>query len=78
VTMEAPPVGILSGISYVSGMDYYKGVNEQYAALVGKRQLMPPNPLMLMASVDCDVVRGCNLLITTMTPCSPSKRGPAR
>lgn len=52
--MEAPPVGILAGISYVSGIDYYKGVVEQYALLVGKRQLMPPNPLLYLASVDCD------------------------
>ena len=52
--MEAPPVGILSGISYVSGIDYYKGVCEQYAELVGRRELMPPNPLLFLASVDCD------------------------
>ena len=50
--MEAPPVGILSGISYVSGIDYYKGICEQYAELVGKRHLMPPNPLLFLASVD--------------------------
>ena len=50
--MEAPPVGILSGISYVSGIDYYKGICEQYAELVGKRLLMPPNPLLFLASVD--------------------------
>jgi len=48
-------IGILSGISYVSGLDYYKGINEQYAKLVGKRLLMPPNPRMLLSSVDCDV-----------------------
>ena len=39
----------------VSGVDYYKGICEQYAQLKGKRHLMPPNPLMLLASVDCDV-----------------------
>jgi len=27
--MEAPPAGILSGVSYVSGVDYYKGICEQ-------------------------------------------------
>lgn len=26
----------------------------KYAKHVGKRKLMPPNPLMMMASVDCD------------------------
>eukprot|EP00729_Bicosta_minor_P011019 gene11019-13632_t len=55
--IKEPPLvlGVLSGISYVSGIDYYKGINEGYAALVGKKHLMPPNPLMVMVSVDCDV-----------------------
>lgn len=39
---------------YVSGLDYYRGINEQYIALMGKGHLMPPNPNVLMASVDCD------------------------
>jgi aspartate racemase len=48
-------MGILTGISYVSGLDYYKGVNEEYAKIVGKKHLMPPNPLLIMVSVDCDI-----------------------
>jgi len=52
--MNAPPAGILSGVSYVSGVDYYKGICEEFAKLKGKHYLMPPNPLLLMASVDCD------------------------
>jgi len=52
--MDARVAGILSGISYVSGIDYYKGINEEYAKIVGKRNLMPPNALMIMVSVDCD------------------------
>ena len=39
----------------MSGIDYYKSVNEGYAKLIGKRHLMPPNPLVVMASVDCDI-----------------------
>jgi aspartate/glutamate racemase len=72
--MDAIPAGILSGISYVSGVDYYKGICEKYAEasqhvpllsshhantapscqIKGKNHLMPPNPLLLMCSVDCD------------------------
>ena len=32
-----------------------QGINEGYAKLVGKVHLMPPNPLMVVVSVDCDV-----------------------
>lgn len=54
-TVEAAKVvGILSGISYVSGIDYYKGINTQYQALVKPGYIMPPNPLMMMLSIDCD------------------------
>eukprot|EP00755_Sulcionema_specki_P019497 Sspe_Gene.69628::Locus_41053_Transcript_1_1_Confidence_1.000_Length_1675::g.69628::m.69628/K01779/racD; aspartate racemase len=53
--MDAAVMGILSGVSYVSGIDYYKGVNEEYGKLVGSGTgLMPRNPLMMMVSVDCD------------------------
>ena len=31
-----------------------KGLNERFAAKVGKRKIMPPNPRILMSSVDCD------------------------
>eukprot|EP00041_Stephanoeca_diplocostata_P020271 m.451286 g.451286 ORF g.451286 m.451286 type:complete len:263 (+) comp21524_c0_seq4:555-1343(+) len=50
-----PVIGILTGISYVSGLDYYKGINEIFGRIVGKRHLIPANPLMLLASVDCDI-----------------------
>eukprot|EP01059_Diplonema_ambulator_P007027 TRINITY_DN16567_c0_g1_i1.p1 TRINITY_DN16567_c0_g1~~TRINITY_DN16567_c0_g1_i1.p1 ORF type:complete len:249 (+),score=99.68 TRINITY_DN16567_c0_g1_i1:759-1505(+) len=53
--MDAKVAGILSGVSYVSGIDYYKGINEQYGELVGSGTgLMPRNPLMIMVSVECD------------------------
>jgi hypothetical protein len=45
----------LQGISFVSGLDYFKGLNECYAAKKGVRLLMPPNPRIVMASVDCDI-----------------------
>ena len=48
-------LGILTGISYVSGIDYYKGINERVTAEREKGFLMPPNPDMMMISVDCDV-----------------------
>ncbi|KAK3268574.1 hypothetical protein CYMTET_22931 [Cymbomonas tetramitiformis] len=52
--MDAKVAGVLTGVSYVSGIDYYKGLNEAYAELVPKGALMPRNPLMIMVSVDCD------------------------
>jgi hypothetical protein len=52
---DAGCVGILTGISFVSGVDYYRGINEKYTEMVPKRHLIPPNPTILMASVDCDV-----------------------
>ena len=48
-------LGILTGISYVSGLDYYKGINERVTAGREKGYLMPPNPDLMMVSVDCDV-----------------------
>eukprot|EP00040_Diaphanoeca_grandis_P028279 m.163498 g.163498 ORF g.163498 m.163498 type:complete len:270 (-) comp31293_c2_seq4:1633-2442(-) len=51
---ERPMLGVLTGISYVSGLDYYRGINEGYAKIIGKGEVIPPNPLMLVASVDCD------------------------
>jgi len=46
-------VGILTGISYVSGIDYYKAINEQYTELVPGK-IMNKNPSISMVSVDCD------------------------
>lgn len=50
-----PVVGILSGISFVSGLDYYKGINEIYSNIIGKQHVIPANPFLIMVSVDCDV-----------------------
>ena len=51
--MESPVTGILTGISYVSGLDYFKGLNERYAAKKGKR-------LLVCAAAACAAVRpGC-------------------
>ena len=47
-------LGLLTGVSYQSGLDYYKNINEQYMQLVPKGKLMPPNPSLVMVSVDCD------------------------
>ena len=47
-------LGLLTGVSYQSGLDYYKNINEQYMQLVPKGRLMPPNPRLTMVSLDCD------------------------
>mmetsp|Transcript_64842 Transcript_64842/g.186319 ORF Transcript_64842/g.186319 Transcript_64842/m.186319 type:complete len:267 (-) Transcript_64842:185-985(-) len=47
-------VGLLTGLSYVSGVDYYKGINEQASALLPKGKHMKPNPPMVLVSLDCD------------------------
>lgn len=52
--MAAPILGLLTGISYVSGLDYYKGINERVLANSPKGHLMSPNPTIVLASVDCD------------------------
>ena len=52
--MGLPVCGILTGVSYVSGLDYYGKINELFGKHVGKRHLMPPNPDMVLVSVDCD------------------------
>jgi aspartate racemase len=52
--MARPVVGILSGISCVSGVDYYSGISLKYGEHLGKGHLMNPNPLLCMVSVDCD------------------------
>ena len=48
-------LGILTGISPVSGVDYYRGIGDNYGKLKGTSHLMPPNPTIVMSSVDCDV-----------------------
>ena len=52
--MTIPTLGILTGISYVSGLDYFKGINERVLANIPKHHVMSPNPPIIMASVDCD------------------------
>ena len=52
--MKDLSLGILTGISYVSGIDYYKGIHERVLAHTPKGHLMPPNPTMTIVSVDCD------------------------
>jgi hypothetical protein len=51
----APVLGILTVISYVSGIDYcrYKGINEKFASLVKSR----PNPRGV-CRLDKEVLRG--------------------
>lgn len=46
-------LGLLTGISYQSGLDYYKNINEQYMELVPKTYLMPSNPMLIVVSLDC-------------------------
>lgn len=48
-------IGVITGISYVSGIDYYKGINERIAKLLPDGAVMPHNSEMIMVSVDCDV-----------------------
>lgn len=52
--MTAHTLGILTGISYVSGLDYFKGINEIVLANTPKCHLMSPNPSIVMVSIDCD------------------------
>lgn len=47
-------MGLLSGISYVSGLDYIRGVSEKVAALVPRGPVMPKNSLIAATFVDCD------------------------
>ena len=46
--------GLLTGISYVSGIDYYKGINERVRSRMPTGHLFSPNPSLVMVSVDCD------------------------
>ena len=56
-----PTMGLLTGLSYVSGVDYYKGINERVAAALGKGNTVSNNnihtltikPLLLR----CPVIR---------------------
>ena len=52
--MAQPTLGILTGVSYVSGLDYFKCINEQVLAATPKCHIMSPKPSIVMVSVDCD------------------------
>lgn len=52
--MKISNLGILTGVSYVSGLDYYKGINERFIKNTPKKYVMSPNPPIIMVSVDCD------------------------
>ncbi|KNC83584.1 hypothetical protein SARC_04168 [Sphaeroforma arctica JP610] len=49
-----PRLGILTGISYVSGVDYYRTINELASSLLPRGRTMIRNPHMNLVSVDCD------------------------
>lgn len=49
-----PALGILTGISYVSGIDYFAGINEAVIQGTQEGEIMSPNPSIVMVSVDCD------------------------
>ena len=54
MNQRTPTLGILTGISYVSGLDYFKGINEIVLANTPMGHFMSPNPPIAMVSVDCD------------------------
>ena len=47
-------LGILTGISYVTGLDYYKSINEHFMGARKPVYELNPNPNMVIVSVDCD------------------------
>ncbi len=52
---DYPTLGILTGISFQSGVDYYRGVNEEFQQHVRKKHVIKPNPNLTMVSIDCDL-----------------------
>ena len=54
-TQQQKPMGILTGISFQSGIDYYKSINEKFIELVPKHpdHPMPSNPHITLVSVNC-------------------------
>jgi aspartate racemase len=52
--MARPRLGILTGISYISGLDYFRGINEKFCAAMSQGHVMVPNPDIVTVSVDCD------------------------
>ncbi|MDG2376262.1 MAG: amino acid racemase [Woeseiaceae bacterium] len=49
-----PSLGILTGISYVSGVDYFVGINTAFIDAGKNGRLMKANPELTMVSLDCD------------------------
>ncbi|CAE8609301.1 unnamed protein product [Polarella glacialis] len=47
-------LGMLTGLSYVSGLDYYRGLNERIAKLMPRGRCMERNSEMVIVSLDCD------------------------
>jgi len=47
-------IGMLTGLSYVSGIDYYRGINEKVAKLLPRGRHMERNADMVIVSLDCD------------------------
>jgi len=47
-------VGLLTGISYVTGVDYYKSMNEHINRLLPLGKVMKKNSHLVMVSLDCD------------------------
>jgi aspartate racemase len=54
VSLPSRQLGILSGISYVSGLDYFQKINEKTIHELPKGFVMTPNPSIMMISIDCD------------------------
>lgn len=74
-----PVCGILTGISAVSGADYYKSVSAAYGELVARGKFMAHNPRIVLSSVDCAdyavlVVEGRwdEVLLHWLVPCIPT------
>ena len=49
-------LGVLSGVSYVSGLDYFKTINQRVGSLISRSacERMPKNARLVMVCVDCD------------------------
>ncbi|MCP4044728.1 MAG: amino acid racemase [Gammaproteobacteria bacterium] len=52
--MTGASLGILTGISYISGLDYFESINRLVTEGSSIGHLMPPNPEIVMVSIDCD------------------------
>ena len=52
--IDRPSLGILTGISYISGIDYFAGINKAVVDRAPPGKVMSPNPSIIMVSLDCD------------------------